>query len=267
MVPPSSLRSRPPEGEPDALGAARRASGSVPPSSLRSRPPEGEPDALGAARRASGSVPPSSLRSRPQRGFTLVEVLVALVIMSLLAMMAWQGVDGMLRARDISQQRLETTLRVNTALAQWQQDLAAIQSSAAVPDLRFDGAALQLTRRTPDGLQVVVWSLRSGRWLRWAGPSATTQRALQESWLGSQQLQGAEPSQLMVLDGVESWQVYFFRGNAWSNAQSSADAAQGGSGAPVGAALPNGVRLLLDFAPASGLSGTLTRDTVLGPQP
>lgn len=202
------------------------------------------------------------------RGFTLVEVLVALVIMSLLALMAWQGVDGMLRARDISQQRLETTLRVNTALAQWQQDLAAIQTSAAVPDLRFDGAALQLTRRTPDGLQVVVWSLRSGRWLRWAGKSMATQRELQESWLASQQLQGAEPSQLMVLEGIESWQVYFFRGNAWSNAQSSADAAQGGASAPTtGAILPNGVRLLLTFAPGSGLAGTLTRDTVLGPQP
>ena len=239
----------------------------APPSSLRSRPPKGEPDTLGAARRASGMPPPSSLRSRQVRGFTLVEVLVALVIMSLLAMMAWQGVDGMLRARDISQQRLETTLRLNTALAQWQQDLAAIQTSAAVPDLRFDGAALQLTRRTPDGLQVVVWSLRNGRWLRWAGQSVTTQRALQESWLSSQQLQGAEPSQLMVLDGIEALQVYFFRGNAWSNAQSSADEASGGPGAPTSAVLPNGVRLVLSFAPGSGLSGTLTRDTVLGPQP
>ena len=41
------------------------------------------------------------------RGFTLVEVLVALVVMSLLAVMAWQGVDGMVRARDASQRRLE----------------------------------------------------------------------------------------------------------------------------------------------------------------
>lgn len=200
-------------------------------------------------------------------GFTLVEVLVALFIMSMLALMAWQGVDGMLRARDISQQRMETTLRLNTALAQWQQDLASLQTSAAVPGLRFDGAALQLTRRTPDGLQVVVWSLRDGRWLRWAGPSATTWRALQESWLQSQQLQGAEPSQLMVLEGIQAWQVYFFRGNAWSNAQSSADAATGGASAPAPAILPNGVRVVLGFAPGSGLAATLTRDTVLGPQP
>lgn len=204
-----------------------------------------------------------SSRSPRTGGFTLVEVLVALFIMSLLAVMAWQGVDGMLRARDISEQRMETTLRVNTALAQWQQDLASLQSSASVPDLRFDGASLQLTRRTPDGLQIIVWSLRDGRWLRWAGQSVTTQRELQESWLRSQQLQGAEPSQLMVLNGVAEWQVYFFRGNAWTNAQSSADTADSGARA----ALPNGVRLMLSFAPGSGLVGALTRDTVLGPQP
>jgi general secretion pathway protein J len=174
------------------------------------------------------------------------------------------GGGGMLRARDISQTGLETTLRLNTALAQWQQDLAAIQTSAAVPDLRFDGAALQLTRRTPDGLQVVVWSLRNGRWLRWAGQSATTQRTLQESWLSSQQLQGAEPSQLMVL-GTEALGSISFaatHGNAHQRRRGV-----GRHRAPTSAVLPNGVRLVRSFAPGSGLSGTLTRDTVLGPQP
>ena len=34
-----------------------------------------------------------------QRGFTLVEVLVALLIMAVMATMAWQGVDGIVRAR------------------------------------------------------------------------------------------------------------------------------------------------------------------------
>ena len=37
---------------------------------------------------------------RRARGFTLVEVLVALAIMALLATMAWQGVDAMARTRE-----------------------------------------------------------------------------------------------------------------------------------------------------------------------
>jgi len=202
-------------------------------------------------------------------GFTLVEVLVALVVMSLLAVMGWQGVDGMIRARDASQKRLEATLRLNTALAQWQQDLASIQETPSVPGLRYDGASLQLTRRTPSGLQLVVWSLRSGRWLRWAGQPVTLGRDMQESWLRSQQLQGTETAQVVVLEGVSEWQVYFFRGNAWSNAQSSGDVALPGPGAsaPAGAALPSGVRLVLSFGEGSGFVGNVTRDTVLGPQP
>jgi general secretion pathway protein J len=206
-------------------------------------------------------------RNRTQ-GFTLVEVLVALVVMSLMAAMAWQGVDGMIRARDASQRHLEATLRLNTSLAQWQQDLASVQETPSVPGLRFDGASLQLTRRTADGLQLVVWSLRDGRWMRWTSPSATLSRDLQDSWLRSQQLQGGETTQVAVLDGVSDWQVYFFRGNAWSNAQSSGDvtAPAPGASAPVRQALPSGVRLVLNFAEGSGFAGGVTRDTVLGPQ-
>lgn len=206
---------------------------------------------------------------RPNAGFTLVEVLVALVVMSLLAVMAWQGVDGMVRARDASQQRLDATLRLNTALAQWQQDLLSVQQTPVVPGLRFDGASLQLTRRTPGGLQLVVWSLRDGRWLRWAAPAGTNSRDLREHWLRSQQLQGAEPGQIVVLAGVSSWNVQYFRAddNAWSNAQSSDDLepAEGGASAPRQAALPRGVRLQIGFGEGSGFVGSVLRDTVLEP--
>jgi general secretion pathway protein J len=206
---------------------------------------------------------------RPHSGFTLVEVLVALVVMSLLAVMAWQGVDGMVRARDASQQRLDATLRLNTALAQWQQDLLSVQQTPVVPGLRFDGASLTLTRRTPGGLQLVVWSLREGRWLRWSAPPGTSSHDLREHWLRSQQLQGAEPGQVVVLEGVASWNVLYFRAddNGWSNAQSSGDLepAEGGASAPQQATLPRGVRLQIVFGEGSGFVGSVLRDTVLEP--
>src|SRR5204863_5912641 len=103
---------------------------------------------------------PMHRRHRPHpHGFTLVEVLVAMMIMAILAMMAWQGVDGIVRARNASQSRLEQTLRLNTVIAQWEQDLASLQESSAVPGLVFNGASLRLTRRADNGLQVVVWAL------------------------------------------------------------------------------------------------------------
>ncbi len=200
-----------------------------------------------------------------QRGFTLVEVLVAMVVMAIMAVMAWQGVDGIVRARDASQTRLEQTLRLNTVMAQWEQDLASIQDSTAVPNaLKCDGASVRLVRHTPDGLQVVAWTFRPegdniGSWVRWAGPSVTTTGELQDSWLRSLQLQGGESGSLKTLTGLLGWRVYFYQTNGWANCQST------GNVTSTREALPGGVRIVLSFAPGSGLSGDLTRDAQVRP--
>jgi general secretion pathway protein J len=218
--------------------------------------------------------------SARQSGFTLVEVLVALFIMALLATLAWQGLDGMLRARDGSSRALDRTLRLNTIVTQWEQDLQALHDTQAVPAIAFDGQSLVLTRRVEGGVMLVAWSVRSGRWQRWAGPVVTRQGELQEAWLRCQQLLGTEPGHLLLSEGASDWQVYFFRGNAWSNAQSSAGtsavvpppapvlpASQSASApdpAPVPVQpnrddLPAGVRMVIN------LDGqVLTRDLALG---
>ncbi|HZT54721.1 MAG TPA: prepilin-type N-terminal cleavage/methylation domain-containing protein [Burkholderiaceae bacterium] len=219
---------------------------------------------------------PRATGAKGREGFTLVEVLVAMTVMAIMAVMAWQGVDGIVRARDASQVRLERTLRLNTVVAQWDQDLASIQDSSAVPQaLACDGASVRMVRRTPEGLQIVAWSLRpdasGGAWVRWAGPAVTTAGELQDSWLRSLQLQGGEPGALQALTGIAGWQVYFYQGNAWANCQSSgnrvASIVMGGASAPPATrtALPSGVRAVLSFAAGSGLNGDLTRDTLVGP--
>jgi len=218
-----------------------------------------------------------------QAGFTLVEVLIALLLMAVLAGMSWRGLDGIARARDVSQAHVDQTLRLNTVLAQWEQDLQSVYDTNVVPALAFDGAALRLVRRQANGLQVVVWSLRGQRWLRWTSPVVTQIGALQDNWLLSQQLLGNESAQLTMHDGLAQWQVYFYRGNAWSNAQSSAgtttaaaaagppaaaSAASGVTGNPppsAGPALPSAVRLIIEFAEGSGNIGSVIRDTGVGP--
>ncbi|MEY4563313.1 MAG: hypothetical protein RLZZ618_2590 [Pseudomonadota bacterium] len=193
----------------------------------------------------------------PSRGFTLVEVLVAMSIMATVSIMSWRGVDGIMRTRDASQQKLDQLLRINAVLGQWEQDLNALQPTAALKqNPTFDGARLTLTRRSPNGVQLVVWSLKNNVWFRWAGPPVTTTRALEDQWVSSKQFIGNEPGQLRALIGVSQWQVYYNRDKTWSNAQSTGDA-------PDVPDSPDGVRLLLSFSGEQGTMGNITRDISL----
>lgn len=222
-------------------------------------------------------------RPAQDRGFTLVEVLVAMLILAIMAAMAWRGVDSMARSREMAQEHLGRTLRVQSVIAQWEADLQAVVDTQTVPALGFDGATLRMTRTQPQGVQMVLWSLHGNRWLRWAGPVVTTVDALQEQWMSTMQFQGQESGQLVALEGVDRWQVYCFRGATWSNCQStgniavtpvsSAGAASqpspaAGASAPPAApvvrqALPSGVRLRLQFLDNAGFGGPLTRDVAM----
>ena len=144
----------------------------------------------------------------------------------------------------------------------------ALEDTLTVPALSFDGQTLRLTRAYGGGVQCVAWSLREGTWRRWAGAPTTRAEDLRQQFLRSQQLLGNEPGTLALVEGVSAALVYFWRGNSWSNAQSTGDQAGapagGASGAGGGAdreKLPGGVRVVLTLP-----TGTLTRDTVLAPQ-
>ncbi len=230
-------------------------------------------------------------------GFTLIEVLVALLIMAVLATLSWQGLDGILRGRDGSRAAIDRTVRLATVLAQWEQDLLAVVDTQQVPPLGFDGQTLRLTRRVEGGVVLVAWAVRTGTWQRWVSPVATRTSALQETWLRSQQLVGNEPGQLVLAEGASQWQLYFNRDGQWTNPQSTGNlilpntplpptpAASAASGAASGAApspsgagsppapapqgaaagppryqMPNAVRLVITLD-----GNPLTRDITLGP--
>jgi general secretion pathway protein J len=222
--------------------------------------------------------------SRTQRGFTLVELLLALFAMALLAIMSWRGLDGMTRSQAQTQARADEVLTLQVGLAQWAADLDALIQLPQTTALDWNGRVLRLTRRgtasVTDGALVVGWTRRvvdgNGTWLRWQSPQVRTRGELEEAWqkadIWSVNAGDDEKRHEVAVTPVADWQIFYFRENAWTNAQSSADRATSAipsAASPVSVpaaqsttALPDGVRLVLNLPPGQAISGTLTRDWV-----
>ena len=211
---------------------------------------------------------------RRARGFTLVELLVALFALALLAILSWRGLDGMMRAREVTEARADEVLALQTGLAQWGADLDAITSFAPTPAIEWNGRVLRLTRQSSqapaDGVRVVGWTRREGQWRRWQSPPVFSRGDLDAAWLQadlwSQNPSDAARAQEVVIAPLVEWQLFYFRDNAWSHPQSAATSTTTTS-SPTGAAatttnspLPDGVRLVLQLPEGRALSGQLQRD-------
>jgi general secretion pathway protein J len=206
------------------------------------------------------------------RGFTLVELLVAISVMALLAVLSWRGLDGMSRAQTLTRERADAVLVLQASLAQWKADLETLAPATNLPALDWDGRVLRLTRRgapaaTDEGLRVVAWTRRTGAaspWLRWQSPPLRTRADWAEAWnraqLWAQNASTEDRQREVALVALEDWQIFYFRGDAWSNPLSS----DGSQTAPVAAtsALPDGVRLVLVLSPGQAIAGPITLDWV-----
>jgi len=220
--------------------------------------------------------------TRANRGFTLVELLVALFAMALLAVMSWRGLDGMTRAQAQTEARADEVLTLQVGLSQWSADLDAVMQLPQTAALDWNGRVLRMTRRGTaapgDGMLVVAWTRRvvngQGTWLRWQSPQVTTRGELEAQWqradLWSQNPGDDERRGEVAVTPLDNWEIFYFRENAWTNPQSSAASTSASiPGAPpalpravAAPALPDGVRLVLTLPPGQAISGTLTRDWV-----
>lgn len=126
------------------------------------------------------------MRSKPANsGLTLIELLVAISVLAIVAVLGWRGLDGIVRARIALTSDLEQTRGMQLAFAQLQSDCAHLASASILPDrlpLAVEQERLILVRTVftdnqPSRLQVITYRVRDGMLTR--RESAAT-RDLQE---------------------------------------------------------------------------------------
>jgi general secretion pathway protein J len=224
------------------------------------------------------------LRSRLRNvGFTLVELLVALSVMAILSVLSWRGLDSMTRTQAQTRQYSDELLILQTGLAQWNTDLDALVQPSATPGVQpgpldWNGQVLRLIRDSAPsgtGWRIVAWTRRdeqgTSQWLRWQSAVLRTQGELQTAWqqagLWAQGANAETRTNEVAITPLAQWQIFYFRGGAWSNPLSSdritaTPSATLQPGLVSGSNIPDGVRLVLTLPAGRALSGILTRDWI-----
>ncbi|MDH4216435.1 MAG: prepilin-type N-terminal cleavage/methylation domain-containing protein [Gallionella sp.] len=178
-----------------------------------------------------------------QKGLTLIELLVAISILSFIAVLGWRGLDSIVRARVALTGDLEQTRGMQLAFAQLQSDCAHLANSTNLPGrvpLVAEQGRLTLVRTVyadnqPSRLQVVSYRVNDGVLTR--RESAATRDLTQLGALWQSAANDADTTQTVtLLSGVASltMRLWTSEGTGW---RAAAEIAQL-SGTPVAAANP-----------------------------
>lgn len=155
-------------------------------------------------------------------GFTLVELLVAISILAMVAVLGWRGLDGIVRARVALTAQMETTRGMQLAFAQLQSDCEHIAGADVLdkrPFLLADKDRLTMVRivfveNEPAHLQVVSYRIVNGALTR--RESAGTRDLNQLDMLWQAAISDADTTPPVALQaGVAGMQLMTWQNGGW----------------------------------------------------
>ena len=155
-------------------------------------------------------------------GFTLVELLVAISILAIVAVLGWRGLDGIVRARVALTQQMETTRGMQLAFAQMQSDCEHIAQRDVVdqrPYLLVGADSLTLVREVftenqPSRLQVVAYRIVNGTLMRRESQPVRDLVQLDALWQAVTSNADTNPS-VALQTGVTGMQAATWINNSW----------------------------------------------------
>ncbi|NIA53287.1 prepilin-type N-terminal cleavage/methylation domain-containing protein [Massilia sp. TW-1] len=184
-------------------------------------------------------------------GFTLVELLVAISILAIVAVLGWRGLDGIVRARVALTQQMETTRGMQLAFAQMQSDCEHIVQRDIVdqrPYLlvgadRFTLVREVFTENQPARLQVVAYRIVNGTLVRRESQATRDLVQLDALWQAVTGDADANPA-VALQAGVTGMQVATWVNNTWRQGgvdpgANTAGSAQGTQPPPSGQIPPD----------------------------
>jgi general secretion pathway protein J len=156
------------------------------------------------------------------RGFTLVELLVAIGILAMVAVLGWRGLDGIVRARVALTDQMEMTRGMQLAFAQMQSDCEHVVDAAMLgrrpfllqADNRITMVRTVFNENEPARLQVIAYRLVDGQLQR--RESNTTRDLVELDALWQASVSDTDPTPSVTLQGgVQSMAVLVWQNQAW----------------------------------------------------